>query len=169
MSAHRLTYVAGALLGIVAPLCLGTQQPASASRGDVSPDCPVLNGVRIGADWGDSTSAGGRGGFRLGGRTTIDTTFQFNVDERRWTRPSLTAYIAGGVSGVTSGASTGLTPATDPRSEWHTCVGITLTMERPTVVVRGARGQLHLKMDLKPLTRIPGASLGDSSRNLNRR
>jgi hypothetical protein len=128
--------------------------------------CVVLNGIRIGADWGDSVSgarpdsSNRRGSVRLGGGATIDTTLDFNVTDQRWSRSSLTAYVAGGVSGQTRNA----TIANDPRTRWHACVGITLAMQRPTLVMRGVHGQMHLKIDLTPLTRIPGATLGDSTR-----
>jgi hypothetical protein len=132
--------------------------------------CAVLNGIRIAADWGDSTGSGA-GSFRLSGRTTIDTNFVFNVADRQWTRPWLRAYVAGGVSGRTSNATTtaAAVNSRDPRSGWHACVGALLGMDHPTLVMRGVRGQMHLKIDLTPLTRIPGATLGDSSRQNQKR
>lgn len=150
----------------------GSQAPTAATD-SVSSACLVLNGIRIGADWGDSGSttaarrdtANRRGSFRLGGGATLDTTLTFDVAERTWTRSSLTAYVAGGVSGRVRSA----TNATDPRSSWHTCVGITLSMQQPRLVMRGVRGQLHLKVDLTPLTRIPGATLDSSRQNQTRR
>ena len=137
------------------------QRVAAASDSTAS-DCLTLNGIRIGADWGDSTT--GRGGFRLGGGTTLDTTFTFNVTERSWSRPSLTAFLAGGVSGRTRDAS-----VADPRSRWHTCVGITLAMQKPTLVMRGVHGQAHFKIDLTALSRIPGATIDSSRQNQPRR
>lgn len=152
---------------------LAGQTPVASS--DTSRNaCLVLNGIRIGADWGDSTttgtsarrdSAGRRGSFRLGGGATLDTTLNFDVTERQWSRPSLTAYVAGGVSGHSRTATT----LNDPRTSWHACVGITLGMQQPTLVMRGVHGQMHLKVDLTPLTRIPGATLDSSRQNQLRR
>jgi hypothetical protein len=147
----------------------GAQTPGTVGD-SASRACLVLNGIRIGADWGDSVGTGARtdtsrGGFRLGGSALLDTTLTFDVANRTWSRSSLTAYVAGGVSGRTRDAAA----APDPRSSWHACVGITLAMQQPTLVMRGVHGQMHLKIDLTPLTRIPGATLGDSSRNQPRR
>src|SRR5205085_8415633 len=107
------------------PLAAQTRLAAGDSTAE---PCQVLNGIRIGADWGDSAgtntrsdSTGGRGGFRLGtAGATLDTTLTFDVAERSWSRASLTAYVAGGVSGRTRNASTGA------GSRWHACVGVTL-------------------------------------------
>jgi hypothetical protein len=163
----RLGLLAGCLTIYGAPLV--AQAPAASA--DSAPNaCPVLNGIRIGADWGDSSTtsradSNRRGSFRLGGGTTIDTTLTFDVTNQTWSRSSLTAYVAGGVSGRTRSATT----ATDPRSSWHACVGITLGMQQPTIVMHGVHGQLHLKIDLTPLTRIPGATLDSSRQNQTRR
>lgn len=154
--------------------CVATVAGAQASMAttDSSNACLVLNGIRIGADWGDSgttttrrDTTNRRGSFRLGGGATLDTTLTFNVTERTWTRSSLTAFVAGGVSGHLRNAAN----SSDPRSSWHTCVGITLGMQQPTLVMRGVRGQMHLKIDLTPLTRIPGATLDSSRQNRTRR
>ena len=147
-----------------APLCA---QTASMATDSTSRACVVLNGIRIGADWDDSVASGARpdssrrGGFRLSGTTTIDTTLTFDVTNRTWSRSSLTAYVAGGVGGRARSSL----PSSNAGSSWHACVGITLAMQQPTLVMRGVRGQMHLKIDLTPLTRISGATLGDSSRH----
>jgi hypothetical protein len=144
-------------------------QTAKSDSGSAA--CLVLNGIRIGADWGDSINADARGdssrrgSSRLGGSTTIDTTLTFDVTNRTWSRQSLTAYVAGGVSGSARNA----TNANDPRSRWHACVGITLAMQQPTLVMRGVHGQMHLKIDLTPLTRITGATIDSSRQNQIRR
>jgi len=152
-----------------APLAAQTAVPATDSG---STACLVLNGIRIGADWGDSAGTSGMsrdtsnrsGRFRVGG-TTIDTTFTFDVAERTWSRPSMTAYVAAGVSGRARNAAS----AGYPRAGWHACAGITLGMQQPTLVMRGVRGQLHLKVDLTPLTRLPGATLDSLRQNQIRR
>ena len=122
-----------------------------------TPGCAVLNGIRISASWGDSTGAGRRADtartrFLVDGRTTIDTTLTFNVADRQWSRPSLDAMVAAGASSRASSAP------------WRACVGITVGMQQPTIALRGVRGQLHLKVDLTSLARIPGSGLSDSSR-----
>ena len=147
-------------------------QTSSGSTDSASTACLVLNGIRIGADWGDSTNTSGArrdtsnraGHFRVGG-ATLDTTFTFDVAERSWSRSSMTAYVAGGVSGRSRNAAS----AGDPRAGWHACAGITLGMQQPTLVLRGVRGQLHLKVDLTPLTRLPGATLDSLRQNQIRR
>lgn len=162
MTTGSLCVLGLCLTSAVVPLGAQTARTTDSTAGA----CVVLNGIRIGADWGDSATTGARpdssrrGGFRLGGTTTLDTTLTFDVTNRTWSRSSLTAYVAGGVSGRTRSASA----ANDPRSGWHACVGITLAMQQPTLVMRGVHGQMHLKIDLTPLTRLPGATLGDSSR-----
>jgi len=164
----RRARLAACLTILAAPL---GAQTASAPA-DSGSACLVLNGIRIGADWGDSTGTSATRGdtrnragrFRLAG-TTIDTTFTFDVAERRWSRSSMTAYVAGGVSGRSRSAAN----AADPRAVWHACAGITLGMQQPTLVLRGVRGQLHLKVDLTPLTRLPGATLDSLRQNQIRR
>lgn len=154
---------------LAAPLGAQTRIAATDST---SMTCLVLNGIRIGADWGDSTgaAAGTRrdtnraGRFRVGG-STIDTTFTFDVAERSWSRSSMTAYVAAGVSGRTRA----MAGAGDPRAGWHACAGITLGMQQPTLLMRGVRGQMHLKVDLTPLTRLPGATLDSLRQNQIRR
>ena len=161
--------LAGCLTMIAASLGAQTT-PTPVDSG--SSACLVLNGIRIGANWGDSTgtstprrdTSNRAGSFRVGG-TTIDTTFTFNVAERTWSRPSMTAYVGGGVSGRTRTAAR----AGDPRAVWHACAGAALRMERPTLVLRGVRGQVHLKVDLTPLTRLPGAALDSLRQNQIRR
>lgn len=163
-------------LGIVACLTM-IAAPLGAQTGPEPADsasaaCLVLDGIRIGADWGDSAGTSGArrdtrnraGQFRLGG-TTIDTTFTFDVAERSWSRPSMTAYVAAGVSGRPRTAA----GATNPRAGWYACAGITLGMQQPTLVMRGVRGQVHLKVDLTPLTRLPGATLDSLRQNQIRR
>ena len=162
MTKRSFWIIGVSLTSAVVPLHAQTTPTTDSGSGA----CVVLNGIRIGADWGDSVTTGARsdssrrGGFRLGGTSTLDTTLTFDVTNRTWSRSSLTAYVAGGVSGRTRAANA----MNDPRSRWHACVGITLAMQQPTLVMRGVHGQMHLKIDLTPLTRLPGATLGDSSR-----
>lgn len=156
---------------LIATPAIGTAQGALPAGDSSASACPVLNGVRIAADWGDTTSGGTRDSFRLGGRTAIDTTLTFDVAERQWTRPWLRAYVAGGVSGRarTAGSAAIATGGADSRSSWHACVGVLLGMQQPTLIMRGVRGQMHVKIDLTPLTRIPGATLDSSRQNDTRR
>ena len=147
-------------------------QAASAPTDSGTTACLVLNGIRLGADWGDSAAAAGvrrdstnrAGRFQIGG-TTLDTTLTFDVAERSWSRSSLTAYVAGGVSGRARNVAN----AAGGRAGWHVCAGVTLGMQQPTLVMRGVHGQLHLKVDLTPLTRLPGATLDSLRQNPIRR
>jgi hypothetical protein len=167
----KAVILAACLTSVATPLIGQTPIASSDSSNN---GCLVLNGIRIGADWGDSAtpgastrrdSTGGPGSFRLGRGVTLDTTITFDVSERQWSRSWLSAYVAGGVSGHTRSA----TRTNDPRTSWHACVGAMLGMQQPRLVMRGVHGQMHLKVDLTPLTRIPGATLDSSRQNQLRR
>jgi hypothetical protein len=139
--------------------------------------CRVLNGIRIAANWGDSgttraaqrSADSSRSSLHLDTRTMLDTVLIFNVADRTWRRPHLDAEIAAGVSGTLRRSTTSASTDTSA-GRWHTCVGIILGAEQPTLTVHGARGQVHLKVDLTPLRRISADSGRDSTRrDRNRR
>jgi hypothetical protein len=142
---------------------------------DVS-NCRAFNGIYVDAWWGgasDSTRArGDSGGFRLDGRSRIDTVFDFAVAEKRWTRSSVTAVVVAGVSHSSiSNAGGTVVPASasrDASRDWHVCTGATLSGRQPTLLLRGVRGRMRLKVDLSPLTQIRGAGISDTTRTERR-
>ena len=165
----RAVALSGAMLGFCAGQPLGAQQ-----RDSTLSDCRGFNGIYVDVWWGGTGAVGDTsrtsadsGGFRFDGRRTVDTTLTFNVAERTWTRPSVTAVVLAGASSTgASRAGTGTTAAGSgtARRGWHVCTGATITGHQPTLVLRGVRGQMHLKVDLTALAGIPGGGLSDSTR-----
>ena len=147
---------------------LGAQSMSRDSATARAADCRGFNGIYVDAWWGgaDSGSRGDSSGFRFDGRTRIDTTFTFAVAERRWTRPSVNAVVLAGAS--SSGGTTAASTGGGAGREWHVCTGATVSGRQPTLVLRGVRGQLRLKVDLTPLASIRGGALGDSTRTPRR-
>ena len=160
-----LAMAAGNVAGArVAAAQVTTTPPPTATSSRAPDACATLNGIRIAADWGAAPSVAGISGsgasspkLVLDSRTTIDTTIAFDIDDKQWTRPQLVAEVAAGVSG---GASAGAfpRPGTGARGPWHACVGVLVGMRQPTLVLRGVRGQVHLEVDLSPLTGVMGSS-----------
>jgi hypothetical protein len=85
-------------------------------------------------------------------RLAIDTTWRFDVAERRWSRRSFGASIAAGLGGTGGAASGG------SRDHWWLCAGAAVGMQDPTLLVRGARGLVHLRADLTALAGAGGAT-----------
>jgi hypothetical protein len=129
--------------------------------------CPVVNGLFASISTGDS--AGERDTSRLrdtsnvllrvDSRMAIDTTWRFNISERRWTRPYLVASVGAGWAG--NGGASGMTTAPDSRA-WSACASAAVGMRDPTLTLRGARGLVRLRADLTSLSRIRGAVRADS-------
>jgi hypothetical protein len=113
-----------------------TQQPAAQTVS--TRRCPVLDGIRL-AVTGVDTMRMPR--FTLDTRTTLDTTFVLNIEERQWRQPLLTASLEAGVGDTT-------------RNRWHACTGVSISMRDVTLMMRDVRGQVHYKVDLTPLRNI---------------
>ena len=135
---------------IAAPLATGKAQ-----------ECPVVNGLIATISTGDSTGARDTSNtlLRLDARTIVDTTWRFNISERRWTRPYLVASVGAGWTG--GGSGSGMTTAPDSRA-WSACASAAVGMRDPTLVLRGARGLVRLRADLTSLSRL--GARADSSK-----
>jgi hypothetical protein len=129
-------------------------------------NCPAVNGLTVAFSGQDSTSTPTRTsavpGLRLDDRTVIDTTWRFDIAERRWTRPYFAASVGAGWSG--GGLATGTTPAPGSSAEkgWFACAGVAIDMRDPTLLLRGVRGQVHLRADVRSLSR-GGTARNDST------
>lgn len=170
--AFRLALVAW--LVMPAAYTLGAQAPAGDSLSHYASDCRGFNGIYVHTWWGGDDSSRARGdssGLRFDGRRTLDTTFTFDVAERRWTRSSVNAVVLAGASSGRQAAQSGTTGAAAADSagrDWHICTGATVSGQQPTLLLRGVRGTLRLKVDLTPLTNIRGSGLTDSTRTPRR-
>jgi hypothetical protein len=140
--------------------------PAFAARGQDSTraSCPVVDGLSITLST-DSTNPGravSPRGFRLDARNTIDTTWTFDVRERTWTQPYLVASVGLGWSGGES--VTGMTTADRSQAKgWSACAGAAVGMRNVTLMLRGAHGVVHLRADLRSLSRLNRTAAPDSA------
>lgn len=176
--------LATAFAGLVT-LPAGAQTQPSDSTMSVATDCRGFNGIYVDAWWGGSAADTARrgndsSGFRFDGRKSLDTTLTFNVSERQWSRSSVTAVVVAGVSNrsrsstangggvVPDGGRNSANASGGTGRDWHVCTGATLTGKQPTLLLRGVRGQMRLKVDLSPLAGIRGGGLTDSTRTPRR-
>jgi hypothetical protein len=85
--------------------------------------------------------------------TAIDTLIRFNVSERTWRWPFLSAHV--GLSCQGGNLAIGTTTAPDSavmrREEY--CAGAIVEMWNSTLTLRNARGVVHLRMNRVPLAR----------------
>ena len=128
--------------------------------------CPAANGLGFTVWAGDSASGrdSGRALLRVGQREIIDTVWRFDIAERRWSRPAFFATVGAGWSSAPT--TTGMTSApesTRGSRAWHACAGVSIGMREPTLVLRGARGQVHLRADVSALSRATRASRDTAS------
>jgi hypothetical protein len=65
------------------------------------------------------------------------------VTERRWTVAELGASAAAGLADTV-------------RGRWYLCAGAAVGLHDPTLVIRGARGRVHLRASLRDLFLAPG-------------
>lgn len=129
------------LVVVVAPAASGQGSravPRSAA------ECPVVGGVAASVTVRDTAGGPSRDILRVERNTSIDTTFTFNVVERRWAPAELAASAAAGL-------------ADSVRGKWYLCAGAGVGLSRPTLVVRGARGQVRLRASLADLSRALGS------------
>jgi hypothetical protein len=126
----------------------GTLPPAGSAA-----DCPVVGGVRVAVTARDTgrAPAAPRELARIDRRTAVDTTFTFDVAERRWVLAELAASVAAGL-------------ADTARGRWYLCAGGAVGLRRPTLVVRGARGQIRLRASVDALSRALGPGQTESGR-----
>lgn len=133
--------------------------PAAAAIGQA---CPVENGLFATFSTGDRTGRRDTSNtlLRFDSRTVIDTTWRFDISERRWTRPSVVASVGAGWTGNADRAGT--TTAPDTRA-WSACASAAVGMRDPTIVLRGARGLVRLRADLTSLSQVRGGVRADST------
>jgi hypothetical protein len=128
------------------------QQAAPPPAGSAA-DCPVVGGVRVSVTARDTGRAAGapRELARIDRRAVVDTTFTFDVAERRWVLAELAASVAAGL-------------ADTARGRWYLCAGGAVGLRRPTLVVRGARGQIRLRASVDAPSRALGPGQTESGR-----
>jgi hypothetical protein len=106
--------------------------------------CPVVGGVTVSVTARDTGSATPRDLVRVDRTTSVDTTFRFDVAERRWALAEMAASVAVGLADTV-------------RGKWYLCAGAGVGLTRPTLVVHGARGQIRLRASLAELSRVLGS------------
>jgi hypothetical protein len=158
--------VAGAFaLSLSIPFVSGSAQDSTRAG------CPVVSGLTATLSTGaprDSLSVLPGGGprvpvLRLDAQSVIDTVWRFDIAERRWTRPYFAASVGAGWAGNARGS--GMTTARDSSAAngWSACVGASVGMRNPTLLLRGARGEVHLRADVRSLSRIGRGSARDTT------
>ena len=137
--------------GLPMLLALATSVSAQAAPTPAT-DCPVVGGIRVSVTSRDTGRATPRELVRVDRRTSVDTTFRFDVAERRWSLASLAASAAAGLADTV-------------RGRWYLCAGAAVGLTRPTLVIRGARGEVRLRASLAALSRaLEGSRRTGSSR-----
>lgn len=131
--------------------------------------CPVVNGIVATTSAGDSTPArrDSTRGLRIDATSIIDTTWTFDIRERRWSRPSFAASVGAGWSGGSSlTTARGMTTAPDSAAgrDWSVCAAVSIGMREPTLVLRNARGTVHLRADVSALTRSASPARDSTTR-----
>jgi hypothetical protein len=129
------------VLGVAVAASAAHAQAARTSPAGSASACPVVGGIAASVTVRDTgRAARPRELVRVDRRTAVDTTFTFNVAERRWSLSELAASVAAGL-------------ADSARGRWYLCAGAAVGLRRPTLVVRGARGQIRLRASLEELSR----------------
>lgn len=127
--------------------------------------CPT-NGLGLSVWSGDSASArdSARTLLRVDQRYVLDTVWRFDIAERRWTRPAFFATVGAGWSGApTTHGTTSAPDSAGGARAWHACAGVSIGMREPTLVLRGARGRVHLRADVTALSRARRAARDTTS------
>lgn len=132
------------------------------AQSDSPARCPVVNGISATATAGGSRPRANESVLvpRVETRSSIDTTWTFDVRERQWTWRELAASVGLGYAGSSRSAPlTGTTTAPDSaaRTGWSVCAAAGVGMREATLSVRGARGTVHLRADATALTRASSA------------
>ena len=140
---------------------------ATTARAQLAPrtDCPVAKGLVIQTSTDSvrvNPKGSASGGLHIDSRQAIDTTWTFDIAERRWTRPYFSALIGAGWASDAHGTGTTSAPDSLAARGWSACAGARIDMRDPTLVLRGARGRVHLRADVRSLS-IPGQSSSDTT------
>lgn len=145
-------------------------------------NCPTVNGIVVTV--GDSATraeaaTGGTGpaastprqgaarpDLRLDSRALIDTTWRFDIAERRWQRPSYSASIGAGWTSRDLARGMSSAPDTAGRRGLEVCAAVAVGMREPTLVLRGVKGVVRLRADVSALAR---GSRGSDTTSVPRR
>lgn len=126
-------------------IALAASSATAQRSGGASPrqgaECPMVGGISATVTVRDSANTPSRDIVRVDRNTSVDTTFTFNVAERRWSVAEMAASVAAGLADTV-------------RGRWYLCAGAAVGLSRPTLVVRGARGQVRLRASLGDLSRL---------------
>jgi hypothetical protein len=154
---------AGVIMAFVCALPVAVAHAQDSTRAS----CPVDNGLAVSFSTGDTARSPARDqrapGLTIDADNVIDTTWTFNIAERRWSRPYFTASVGAGWSSDAKAVGTTTAPGSPNVKGWSACVGVAIGMRNPTLVLRGARGLVHLRADVRSLSRIDRRSARDST------
>jgi len=128
--------------GVIMACSVARAQGASPSASGSAGHCPIVGGFSASVTARDTANSGAmaRTLVRVDRRTSVDTTFRIAVAERRWALSELAASAAAGL-------------ADTMRGRWYLCAGAAVGLQRPTLVVRGARGEVRVRASLAELSR----------------
>lgn len=138
------------IVGLALPMLSAVAQRAPETG------CPIGNGLLIQTST-DSTGASLHdvpGALRIDADRVIDTVWTFNIIERRWTRRYFMALVGAGFASSQTGDGITTAPDSSAARAWRACAGARIDMRDPTLVLRGARGQVHLRADVRSLSRM---------------
>jgi hypothetical protein len=79
-----------------------------------------------------------------------DTVIRFDVASRTWTWPYLLAHVGASCRGGDVVAGTTTAPDTAARSTDRYCAGAVIEMRNSTLMLRGARGVVHVRINRVP-------------------
>ncbi len=142
----------------------------NATRAPVPFGCPVANGLVVqtstdsaGISNPVARAAPRNADLRIDADHVMDTVWTFNITERRWTRPYFTALIGAGFRSGARGGGTTPAPDTSAARGWNACAGARIEMRNPTLTLRGARGQVHVRADVTSLSGLGRRAAGDTT------
>jgi hypothetical protein len=131
-------------LAVYALVMMALAAPSLGGQLSRAGQCPVVGGVSLSVTARDTGATASRDLVRVDDNRSVDTAFAFNVIERRWALAELAASVAAGLADTI-------------RGKWYLCAGAGVGLTRPTLVVRGARGQIRLRASLAELSRALGS------------
>ena len=113
-----------------------------------------LAGILVGA----LLPAGAAAQNRPSAAAMIDTVLRFDVRERTWTWPYFSAHVGIGCQGSALAIGTTTAPDSAVMDRTHYCAGALVELRNTTLMLRNARGQVHLRVN-----RIGLRAAGDST------
>ena len=85
-----------------------------------------------------------------GATASADTVIRFEVASRTWTWPYLLAHVGVSCRGGEVVAGTTTAPDTAAKGRERYCAGATIEMRNSTLMLRGARGVVHVRINRVP-------------------